>query len=261
MFKKRKTTSTRNPEYSPVETPKQTARRLVMESSLALAVTIFTFVAGLFVFPLTMMLPTSFSFGKSVIQIDWNMLGNIISLATFSLFVGGVVFAYREVRNEVQRRREGSESSFRFYKEIYERLMNPGSLAARRWVILNLPSLEEMNNDMDAWLKSVNTKLHGTSRRTKNVRSPGQEYIKHILNDLDFIGFVHTNYWRIEGELAEWINPPVAKVWERMKWYIEKEAQQRNEEDYYAAARRFGDYCLDWRKANRPPANVIKNGI
>jgi hypothetical protein len=261
MFNNRPKFLDKNPEYSPTETPRHTARRLLIERSVGLAVTIFIFAFVLLLVPLTMLLPTSFSLGENVIQIDWNMLDNIISLATFSLVVGGVFFVYGEVRSEVQRKREESESSFRFYKEVYERLMNPDSLEARRWVILNLPTLEDKNNDLDAWFESFNSTVHGTSRRSKNVRSPGQEYIKHILNDFDFIGFVHTNYWRIEGELAEWINPPVAKVWERIKWYVEKEAQLRNEPDYYAAARKFGDYCLDWRVANRPRANVIKNGI
>jgi hypothetical protein len=209
-----------------------------------------------------MLLPHTFSIGKRLIPVDWDFLGSMTSLTTFSVVVGGVVFAYREyVQSEVQRKREEAESAFYMYKEMNDRLMNPESLTARRWVILNLPTLDEMNNDRDAWLARINKQVHQLPKGSKDKRAPGQEYIKRILIDFDFIGFVDENYWKMEGELAEWMSSPVVKVWERIGVYVEEEAARRNEPDYYISARNFGKYCMEWRNKNqRPKPIVIPNG-
>jgi hypothetical protein len=64
----------------------------------------------------------------------------------------------------------------------------------------------------------------------------------------------------MENELVLWMSSPVAKVWERIHLYVKEEARQRNEPDYYQSACEFADYCMEWRRENRPQAKVIKDG-
>jgi len=120
--------------------------------------------------------------------------------------------------------------------------------------------LEKMNNDEDAWMACIREKINEVPVGSTVDRAPGKEYIKCILNDLDFIGFVNNNYWTMENELGEWMSAPVAKVWERIYQYVKEEADERKEKDYYESARTFGDYCVKWRRQNHPEAIVIPNG-
>lgn len=219
-----------------------------------------TFLLGLLLFPSVPGLPIARPFGGGGQPVNWSM-GDITSLATFSLVVGGLLFGLiNYIQNAVQRKRDDAQASFNIYQEMYSRLMNPDALEARRWVIVNLPTLEEAGNDKEAWLKETMKKIKGSSRGKAGKRSPGQEYLKSILNTFDFIGFVAKHYWNMENELVIWMSPPVAKVWERIYLYVEKEAEERNEPDYYQSAREFANYCLRWRRENRPPSKVIPHG-
>ncbi len=228
---------------------------------IALMFVILTFWLSLYFFPLTTLMPDTYKVGDNgAKQIRWDTLDGIASLATFSLVLGGVVFAFIDyVQNAIQRKREDAEASFDIYKEVYDRLVNPEALAARRWIILNLPTIEEMGNDKKAWLKRVNIQVAKVPASWRSERPPGKEYIKEILNTFDFIGFVAKHYWNMENELVMWMNPSIAKVWERIELYVEEEARQRNEPDYYESAREFGKYCVEWRQNHYPKSNIIKN--
>jgi ABC-type multidrug transport system fused ATPase/permease subunit len=247
--------------FNPEKIRRSTTWRALMSGVLAMLLVVVAFIAILYFFPLITGLPDTYQLGKSSRQINWGLLGDITSLATFSLFFGGVVFAFADyVQNAVQKKREDAEASFSIYKEMYNKLMNPEAMEARRWVIVNLPTLEDMGNDKKAWLDRINTELNKVPRGWKGKRSPGKEYLKDILNTFDFIGFVAKHYWSMENELVMWMSPSIAKVWERIAEYVEEEAKQRNEPDYYESARQFGDYCVEWRRNNRPKSIVIKNG-
>lgn len=195
---------------------------------------------------------------------NWDTLSAFTSLTTFALVIGGLVFAAIDyVQNYVQRMREASESSFNMYKEVYERLMNPNSIAARRWVIVNLPTLKQMQEKMkdeQEWFDCVRELIDTIPANSTTNRAPGKDYIKTILNDLDFIGFINENYWKMENELVKWMSSPVAKVWERIHLYVEKEGQEREEDDYYEAARKFAEQCVKWRADQNLKSNVITNG-
>jgi hypothetical protein len=229
---------------------------------VAMAATLAVFKYGLDYFPRTTLLPTEYQVGPEAKEINWDFLGSITSLATLALIVGGLVFAFIDyVQGAVQRKREESESSFTMYQVMYDRLMNSESIEARRWVIVNLKSLDQMNNDRDAWFTYNKSMIDAVPADSKTGRAPGKDFVKRILNDFDFIGFVDKNYWKMEGELAEWMSSPVAKVWERVSAYVEKEADLRKEPDYYISARDFAKYCVKWRnKQNRPQPEVIENG-
>lgn len=241
--------------------PRQVRRRTTLGALLAGFIALLFVATTFYYFPQATGLPDMYLTVGNSRQINWDRLGDITSLATFSLVVGGVVFALiNYIQNAVQRKRDDAQASFNIYKEMYSRLMNPAALEARRWVIVNLPTLEEMGNDKEAWLDCIQSKVDKTPRGVKNVRSAGKEYIKEILNTFDFIGFVAKHYWNMENELVIWMSPPVAKVWERIYLYVEEEARLRNEPDYYVSARQFATYCMEWRRKNRPPSKIIKNG-
>jgi hypothetical protein len=241
--------------FDPKQIEQNTKARLWKTSLLSIIVFIIVLLLSLLVlFPLTTYLPKSTAAG----EIDWPFLEGIASLVTVSLVIGGLAFAFFEyVQTAVQQSRENAETSFNMYKEIYHRLMNSEAVEARRWIITNLP----MKNDLDdeTWLKQTIAALDKIPRGWKSERPPGRDYLKEVLNTFDFIGFVARHYWNMENELVTWMSPPVAKVWERIYFYVEYEAKQRNEPDFYESAREFGKHCLEWRDKRYPKSNVIEN--
>lgn len=239
----------------------RTRGEIVLLGIFSLALSVGIFFLAISLFPFTLNLPETSGTGANIKEIRWEILEGITSLVTLSLFIGGIVFAFSEhYQNAMDRKWKSSEASLNIYKELYDRLMNPQAVTARRWVILNLPTLEEVGNDRELWLREVNRQLNKIPRGWKGARPPGKEYVKEILNSLDFIGFATKHYWNIQDELVGWMSPSVAKIWERLEVYVEEEANQRNEPDYYASAREFGRYCIEWReKHNYPKSTVIKN--
>ena len=93
---------------------------------------------------------------------------------------------------------------------------------------------------------------------------PGQTHLKRVLNTLDFVGFVADHYWdmwRTDDELVQWMSSPITKVWERIGPYVEYEAVERQEPDFYQAARMLSQYCLDWRCVHHPVSRIIDGAI
>lgn len=235
----------------------ETIRRLISLGLISLGVGLgFLVLIGL-VFPLTSFLPDQVGASDPPRVIDWALLEGVASAATLALILGGLVFAFVEyTENEVQQKRQSAESAFGIYKEIFDRLMHPSEAEARRWIILNLPTLNDMRGDQQAWLAVVRDRLESTE---PGIRPLGKDYLKQVLNTFDFIGFIAKHYWNMENELVEWMSPVVAKVWDRVGEYVEQEALQRNEPDYYISAREFADHCLTWRRSHYPEANIIDN--
>jgi hypothetical protein len=252
--------SARGEGFNPKKIRTRTTLEAVLGGIIAFLFIILAFQAVLYFYP-RIILPETLQSGNATRAIDWTHLGDITSLATFALIVGGVVFAFiNYVQNAVQRKREEAEASFNIYMEMYNRMMNPQAMEARRWVIENLHTLEEMGNDEKAWLEHLHTKINEIPPDWKGNRPPGKEYLKEILNTFDFIGFVAEHYWSMENELVVWMSSPVAKVWERIHRYVKEEAKQRNEPDYYESACEFADYCMKWRQEHSLKSIVIENG-
>lgn len=246
--------------FDPKKIRTQTTFGAIMAGVVSLAFVALTFWTVIQLFPYTATLPTTLVEGETVRQINWSVLDGIASLATLSLVLGGLVFAFIDyVQNAVQRKREDAEASFNIYKQVYDQLMNPEAMAARRWVILNLPTLEDAGNDKKVWLERVKAQVNQLPAGQESETPPGKVYIKEILNTFDFIGFVAKHYWNMENELVVWMSPPVAKVWERIEYYVEQEALQRHEPDYYEAARELGRFCVAWRRDHYPKSVIIKN--
>ena len=232
---------------------------LLTFGAISLLVSVVVFLLSVRFFPRASNLPEPVGTGATG-TIDWGMLGSITSLITMSLFFGGVVFAFLEyVQTAIERRRESAEASFNIYKELYDRLMNTDAQAARRWVILNLPTVDQVGHDQKKWLERIQQEVNKIPDGWPGERPPGKEYLKEVLNTFDFVGFVAKHYWNMENELVMWMSPSVAKVWERIELYVEEEAKQRNEPDYYESARNFGKYCVEWRQKHYPQSKVIDN--
>ena len=249
-----------NDNYSSPFDPKQIERntktRLWRTGVFSILVFIIVLLLILLVlFPLTTYLPNK----TGTKEINWNLLEGIASLVTVALVIGGLAFAFFEyIQTAIQQSRESAETSFNMYKDIYYKLMNPEAVEARRWIILNLPTRQERENDQ-AWLERTISALDEHPNGQVGGRPPGRDYLKEVLNTFDFIGFVAQHYWKMEDELVTWMSPPVAKVWERIYLYVEYESQQRNEPDFYESAREFGKYCVEWRNKRYPKSNVIKD--
>lgn len=241
--------------FDPKQIERKTRRRLWKTGVFSILVFVAVLSLILLVmFPLTIYLPR----GDDAKPINWNLLEGIASLITVSLVIGGLAFAFFEyVQTSVQQSRENAETSFNMYKEIYYKLMKPEAVEARRWIITNLPTKKDL--DDETWLKQTISALDKIPRGWKSERPPGRDYLKEVLNTFDFIGFVAQHYWKMENELVTWMSPPVAKVWERIQLYVEYEAEQRNEPDFYESAREFGQYCVEWRNERYPKSNVIKD--
>jgi hypothetical protein len=229
-------------------------RRLAWSALIAIGV----FVLALLLFYLTPVLP------NGPHRLDWSLLEGFISLLSLALVLGGSVFALREyISNEIQQQKDEKKVAFDVYQVIFDRLMNPEDTAARRWIILNVPVLPP-GEDQAAWVKEVRAKIHEWPEDWQGETSPGQTYLKRVLNTLDFVGFVAEHYWdmwRTDDELVQWMSSPITKVWERIGPYVEYEADERNEPDFYQAARMLSQYCLQWRRAHRPVSRIVDGAV
>jgi ABC-type multidrug transport system fused ATPase/permease subunit len=178
--------------FDPKKIRTETTLRVIVVGLFSLVIVIAIIWGGLKLFPyLISILPDSIGVGTNAKQINWSILSGITSLITMSFVIGGVIFAFFEyVQNAIQRRREHAEASFNIYKEVYDCLMQPEALKARRWIILNLITIDEVGNDKKKWLEIINSELNKIPRGWKGERPPGKEYLKEVLNTFDFIGFV-----------------------------------------------------------------------
>ena len=248
----------KNNNYNPNKVRKQTINNLIKAGVLSFVIIALIFILIIKFFPLTSTLPYFYDTGNVKKIINWDLLEGFISLLTFCLITGGLVFTLIEyIQNTIQHRREEAQASFAIFKEINDRLMNPESESARRWIIENLPTLEEMGNDRGKWLKHATKIIDKKPRGWKGNRSPGREYLKRTLDTFDFIGFIADYYWNMEEEIIIWMNPPISKVWERIEVFVEEEAILRCEPDYYESARNLGKYCIEWRRKKRYPKSKI----
>jgi hypothetical protein len=246
--------------FDPQLISRQTRSRLRRSGLVAFLAALAIILLGLYLFPLTAKIPPSAPMGGSAELVDWGLLEGLTSLATLAIVIGGVVFAYFEhTQNAIQRGRESALDSFNLYKEIDLRLNEPQAIAARRWIIQNLPTLAQHGGEAEEWLDEIKLILNKTPGELQDERPAGKEHLKRVLNGFDFIGFVAQNYWSMENELVEWMSPLVAKIWERVGVYIEDESRRRNEEDFFRAARDFGNYCLEYRRAHYPESVVIED--
>jgi hypothetical protein len=187
-------------------------------------------------------------------ECKWSLLEGYASLLTLAILIGGIVFAAREYT------RQESQLSFQIYEAIHAKMTDPREEAARRWIILNI---DPINGDVseDEWYESVTQKIHEKPNDWMGDMSPGHQNVKIALNMLDYVGFIAENYMNVVGPLLEWMSSPIAKVWERLGPYLEKQRTERGEPDYYRSAFYIGEKCMNWRKEKRYKSKIIDSGI
>ena len=186
----------------------------------------------------------------------WDLLEGYVGLITLAILVGGLVFTVWEYS------RQESQISFQIYEAIHKKITDPDEEAARRWIITNIDVFgDEENLTLEQWIEKTSATIHKCPRGWKEKLSPGHKSVKMTLNTLDYVGFVSQNYVNVEGPLLEWMSSPIAKVWERLKPYIDNERMEKGEEDYYQAAYHIGERCMEWREKKGYKSTITKKGI
>jgi hypothetical protein len=187
---------------------------------------------------------------------DWQLLEGYVGMITLALLVGGLVFTVWEYS------RQESQISFQIYEAIHKKLTDPAEEAARRWIINEITVFEdEKELTKEQWIEKISKAILERPEDWDENLAPGHKNVKMTLNTLDYVGFISQNYVNVEGPLLEWMSSPIAKVWERLKPYIEHERLEKNEPDYYQAAYHIGEKCLTWRQKKGMKSAIMQDGI
>ncbi|MGD2028235.1 MAG: hypothetical protein PVI99_10495 [Anaerolineales bacterium] len=211
---------------------------------------------GVFVFPLFDRL-----FSTIYPRVEWANLEGFTGLISLMLLFGGLIFALVDRRQTIAKEiEEKRKLSYEQFQTIHDRLVESEQEEARRWIITTIPVKPE-DQPIEEWFEQVTKLINRKPKEWKEARTPGQQHVKQVLNNLDFIGFVSEHFWQAREADLEWLSPPVAKVWLRLGPYVEHMRELRQEPDYYKSASTIGDICIAWRKAHDLPESEFVAGV
>lgn len=201
-------------------------------------------------------------FTPDFLKVIWGNLEGYTSLVTMSLVIGGLAFAMADwLQKEKAEKQEKQKISYQHFETIHDRLTAPEQEEARRWIYINIPVLTE-DQSKEEWLTGVQKAINAKPKGWTQDRTPGQIYIKLVLNCFDFVGFVVNEYWEAENKEIQWFSPPIAKVWKRLGPYVDHQREVRNEPDYYQEASLLGEYTIQWReKAGYEDPDIVKDTV
>ena len=167
-------------------------------------------------------------------QLDlWGALEGMSSAATLASVIGGGVMALLQLVEAADNRKKSNETrNMDVYSDVFQRMMSEDNIEARRWIYTDL------NPDPREGLGSIS--------------KDGQAYVKRVLNEMDYLGFMLKHDWVTGDEIIQWVSPMVVKLWAKIGPYVDYEAQRRNEPDYYEAARELAMRSARWRRDNVP---------
>jgi hypothetical protein len=186
---------------------------------------------------------------ETLTGIDWSHISGFNSLVTMSLVFAGLVFGLADrIQKERTEREEKAKLKYQYFSDISDRLTDPQQEEARRWIIDTFKQVYLGNPSPEEMAAIVRKKLASKPKNWTESRTPGQIYLKLVMNNLDYIGFIRDNYVEIDASMMEWMSSPIAKVWLLVGDYIEAECELRGEKDFYHSARRLGKACVAWRK-------------
>lgn len=243
-------------EMTPQKEKKHTNNILLLAAIAAVVALMFFCIIVVIAFPLFERIAANVYWG-----IDWYLLEGYASLAQLALIIGGLVFAFFDRQQTLKKQEEEKRTlSFQQFENIHDRLVDPEQEEARRWIIVNIPVKGE-EEPLEDWFAKVEKVINRKPREWTGDRTPGQIYVKQVLNSLDFLGFVNLHFWEASEADIEWFSPPVAKVWERLGPYVDQVRVLRNEPDYYQAAGEIGEYCIQWRRKHNLPEPTIAGKI
>lgn len=194
-------------------------------------------------------------------DIETATLESFTSLITLAAVSGGLVFWLIDRRQKENAEAAQEKSlSFQQFQDIHDRLVNPEQEEARRWIFSSIP-IKSPTQPIEDWFAQVTAIIETKPAGWTQSRSPGQIYIKQVLNNLDFIGFVSEHFWEAKDSDIDWLSPPVSKVWQRIGPYVRHLSNLRNEPDYYQSASEFGEYCIKWRTGKNLPEAEFVEGL
>ena len=169
---------------------------------------------------------------------QWEHADTLIGIATFAFAVGAGIIVLAEFRETIDSR------NLDIYRDIYERFMGDEQIESRRYIYSHkIP--EEMSEEEIAAV-------------TQDKEA--QTHIKHVLNVIDYFGFLVEQDWVTGDEIIGWLSPVVVKVWAKIGPIVEYERQQRKEEepDYYLAAVQLAEACKRWRDRHYPNREAVE---
>jgi len=210
----------------------QVFRSIMQQTKPSLSKTFLT-ILGLSAIGFILWLAFTFLLYEALIRLGfnsdfWPMLTALSTAIAAGTILSSAFLVYRELKdNEISRSLEVAD-------RLFEELNSPENIAARRYVYLELPA------DPQVGLAQLD--------------EAGREQVKRVLNMLDRISFLALGELIDEERVMPWINPVIAKSWEKLGPYVRYERQRRGEDDYYLLAERFGEYCLVWRMEQRGKA-------
>jgi hypothetical protein len=168
---------------------------------------------------------------------QWSNLGALASVAALAFALGAGLLVLIEVTEQTDSRNLG------VYQDIYEKLMSENEIAARRYIYENMPDLAALNTTERA------AEIERLVRDDSQVR----QYVKQVLNLIDYFGFLVEQDWVTADEVIGWLSPVVVKVWAKIGPLVEYERAQRPEEpDYYISAVKLVPKCQAWREKHYP---------
>lgn len=167
----------------------------------------------------------------------WAMIEALSTAVTVAALISGGYIAYREL-DELSNSRYIDVGN-----QLFEELNSPQNIAARRWVIGNMP------DDPAAGIP--------------NLSDEGRRAVKRVLNSLDHIAFLTQSGWIPEELIMPWMNPMVVKVWKKLGSYVDFESQRRHEPDFYEHARALAERCIAWRAEHVPEGEItwVENAL
>lgn len=194
----------------------------------------------------------------SLMPVDMEGFAGLVTLAVLA---SGFLFWLIDRRQQdlAEAAREQS-LSFQLFQTIHDRLVNPDQEEARRWILANIP-IKPAEQPAAEWYAQITPIIEARPSGWEQDRSPGQIYIKRVMSNFDFIGFVSEYFWNAKDADVEWLSPPVAKVWERLGPYVRHLSELRQEPDYYRSASRFGEFCIRFRDERGFPPSEYVEGI
>ncbi len=164
-------------KFDPAKSEHNIRVKIIKTGIWSFVIAILVFFGILLFYPLTTRLPANVLISKLIETANWNFVSGIAAAITVSLVIGGLVFVFLEhSRNTIQAEVQFAAAEFNIYKEIFDRLMSKEDIIARRWIIINIPTLNQMGNDPIVWLEKVK-EIINSSPKVDDNRSAGWERI------------------------------------------------------------------------------------
>jgi len=142
------------------------------------------------------------------------------ALAAAAVFGAGIL-AFRELREQAESRHMAVAD------RLFTELNDPENIAARRWVILDLPA--------------------DPAETLPQLARAEKDKIKQVLNSLDRVAFLTQHNWIPDDLILPWMSPMILKTWDKLERYVDYESQRRDEPDYYQQIRSLAQRCRAWR--------------